>query len=311
MKRIFSTADVHPRDRFDLWHSVACATIVGHDSVPTQRQGFRADIKAGTLADIGVVEFDNSPMRVARTALQAAQADSDELFLCRQQTGSLAIDQYGRAVVLRAGDLTLLDPLMPYAADFSEQSQTLVLKMPRRQLEARLGSSRRLIGISIGSDAPLRKWVSCFAGMVPGVAGAVAPAVERVLQGQLLDLIAAAFAEIGASSTPPSSSIQTITRLNVHAAIEERLTDPTLDATKVANASGVSVRYANALLAKEGTSIMRLVLARRLERCKRTLEDPNQRHRTVSDIAYGWGFSDMTHFGREVGGGGFQSYAGA
>jgi AraC-like DNA-binding protein len=28
------------------------------------------------------------------------------------------------------------------------------------------------------------------------------------------------------------------------------------------------------------------------------LEDPLQAHRTLSEIATGWGFSDMTHFGR-------------
>jgi AraC-like DNA-binding protein len=26
--------------------------------------------------------------------------------------------------------------------------------------------------------------------------------------------------------------------------------------------------------------------------------DPRQSHRSISDIAQGWGFTDMTHFGR-------------
>jgi AraC-like DNA-binding protein len=86
--------------------------------------------------------------------------------------------------------------------------------------------------------------------------------------------------------------------MNVRAAIEARLTDPMLDASAVAAAAGISVRYANAVLAREGTSIMRLILARRLARCQEALRDPSQAHRTLSEIAYGWGFSDMTHFSR-------------
>jgi AraC-like DNA-binding protein len=35
-----------------------------------------------------------------------------------------------------------------------------------------------------------------------------------------------------------------------------------------------------------------------LARCRRALEDPRQAHRSIREIAYGWGFSDMTHFGR-------------
>ncbi|WP_425304893.1 helix-turn-helix domain-containing protein [Bradyrhizobium erythrophlei] len=66
----------------------------------------------------------------------------------------------------------------------------------------------------------------------------------------------------------------------------------------MAEAAGVSVRYANGLLAKERSSIMRLALSMRLQRCRQALEDSRQNHRTVSEIARGWGFSDMTHFGR-------------
>jgi AraC family transcriptional activator of tynA and feaB len=86
--------------------------------------------------------------------------------------------------------------------------------------------------------------------------------------------------------------------LNRRDVIEARLKDSSLGAQAVADAVGVSVRYANAVLADQDTSIKRLIQARRLARCRYALEDPNQAHRTVSEIAYGWGFFDMTHFGR-------------
>jgi AraC family transcriptional activator of tynA and feaB len=86
--------------------------------------------------------------------------------------------------------------------------------------------------------------------------------------------------------------------LTVRAAIEARLTDPGLNSSMVASAAGISVRYANALLAADEQSIMSLILARRLDRCLAALQDRKQDHLTISDIALGWGFSDMTHFGR-------------
>jgi AraC family transcriptional activator of tynA and feaB len=84
----------------------------------------------------------------------------------------------------------------------------------------------------------------------------------------------------------------------VRAAVELLLSNPSVGRAEVAQAAGISVRYANALLAEQNTSIARLIQTRRLARCRMALEDPLQKHRTVSDIAYGWGFSDMTHFGR-------------
>jgi AraC-like DNA-binding protein len=186
---------------------------------------------------------------------------------------------------------------MPYAADF-EQSQTLVLKIPRRSLEARLGPSRPLIGKSFGLATPFQKWVSSFLATLPGVVEKLGQPAEMVLQAQIMDLIALSLAEAGAASKPRISSTRSVALLAVRAAIEARLTDPGLNSSIVANAAGVSVRYANALLATDGQSIMSFILARRLDRCLAALEDRKQDHLTISYIALSWGFSDMTHFGR-------------
>jgi hypothetical protein len=43
---------------------------------------------------------------------------ADRLFVCRQVAGELAIEQIGREVFLESGDITLLDPLMPYTGRF-------------------------------------------------------------------------------------------------------------------------------------------------------------------------------------------------
>ena len=56
-------------------------------------------------------------MTVTRTALHIAQSESDSLFVCQQVRGSVAIEQNGRQVILQAGDVTLVDPLLPYFRD--------------------------------------------------------------------------------------------------------------------------------------------------------------------------------------------------
>jgi AraC family transcriptional activator of tynA and feaB len=298
MKKLFSTANVHPRDRFDYWHSVACDNLVGHSSKPNCRQTFNAEIETGALADIGLVLFENSPMDVSRTAFHVAQSPGDELFVCRQVAGALALEQDCRQIVLGAGDVALLDPLLPYTARFSSGSKLLVLKVPRRALEARVGNTRAMVLRPIKASEAEHGWtLSCLA-MLSSVTGNMAPAVEEIAKDQTLDLFAVSLMNVMGRLIPRVSSARYMALLKVRAAVEARLSDSTLDAPTVAGAAGVSVRYANALLAEEDTSIMRLIQARRLSRCRNALEDPSQNHRTVSEIAYGWGFSDMTHFGR-------------
>jgi AraC family transcriptional activator of tynA and feaB len=298
MERLFSTEDVHPRDRFDYWHQVACRTIVDHDSWPDCRPRFQAAIETGAMSDIGLVQFTNSPMTVSHTTRHVAQARIDDLFLCRQIAGSLTLEQEAREVVLKPGDMALLDPMLPYGGRFSSESNLLVVKLLRRELEARIGQVRHLLARAMNPLGAEPSMLSSLLGMLPVHSGKISYTAEQILKNHTLDLVALSLATMIQGRVPRISSARALVLIKVHAAIESRLTDPNLDAKAVAAATGVSVRYANAVLAEEDTSIARLIRERRLARCRKALKDPQQAHRSVSDIAYGWGFSDMTHFGR-------------
>ena len=288
MKTLFSTKTVHPRDRFDFWHSVACRNLVDHNSRTECLLSFDAQIETGSLGNVELVLFHNSPMEVSHTAHHAAHARADELFICRQVTGSLFLEQDTRDVVLEAGDLTLLDPLLPYEGKFSLDSKLLVVKVPRRELEARLGKTREMVARLIKPIRVEDSLTSSVSAMLPSLAGKMSPISEEMVGNHALDLIAVSLAKTVEGGCPRVSRAKALVQANVRAMVEARLTDPALDAQTVADAAGVSVRYANAALADDEMSIMRLIQARRLARCRYALEDPNQAQRTVSEIAYGW-----------------------
>jgi AraC family transcriptional regulator, positive regulator of tynA and feaB len=298
MKTVFSTNHVHARDRFDFWHSVACKNLVDHNSLPECRLSFDAKIETGYLGNVELVLFHNSPMQVSHTARHIAHAKSDHVFVCRQGAGVIFLEQDSRKIALEAGDMALLDPLLPYEGNFSADSETLVLKVPRGELEARVGKTRDMVVRLIKPVMVEDRLMSSLSAMLPSLVGKMDPISEEMIGNHALDLVAVSLAKTMKADRPRVSSAKALVLSNVRSVIEVRLRDPTLDAQAVADAVGVSVRYANAVLADHDTSIMRLIQARRLARCRYALEDPNQAHRTVSEIAYGWGFSDMTHFGR-------------
>lgn len=298
MKELFSTHDVHPRDRFEYWHSVACQHLVQHDSKPECSWRFNAKMEGGNVGPVGLVLFENSPMKIARTPRQAAHASTDDLFVCRQVAGRLGLEQEARQVILEPGDITLLDPTLPYQGNFFSDSKMLVVKIPRRALHARLGKTREMVARPIKPHAAENSLASAFLAMLPAYADRLNPVAGQITGDQIVDLIAVSLAKTMECERPRHSAGKRFVSLKVHAAIEARLMDPALDAQTIADSAGVSLRYANAALAASGMSIMRLVLAKRLTRCRQALEDASHAHRTVSDIAYGWGFSDMTNFGR-------------
>jgi AraC family transcriptional regulator, positive regulator of tynA and feaB len=299
MQPLFLTSEVHPRDRFDYWHDVACKKVVHHDAEPDYRQAFRGELRSGLLGGIGLVSFENSPMRVAHTPRHVSLANPDEIFVLRQETGLLMLEQASREVKLGAGDVALLDPRLPYTARYLGDSHTLLASLPRRALEARIGATRDLTAVGIAVSGPEGGLLSSVLAMLPFYSEGLSATVSAVFGENVLDLIAVSVARLTAGRGPRISSARSVALMNIRVAIETRITDPSLNAEAVAAAAGIGVRYANAVLADEGTSITRLVLARRLERCRNVFDDPSQTHRKISEIAYAWGFSDMTHFGRK------------
>jgi AraC family transcriptional regulator, positive regulator of tynA and feaB len=297
MKKIFSTADVCPRDRFERWHEVTRQYVVDHDSRPDCRWSFEATLSRAMLEELPVLTFESSPFTVLHTDRHAARA-CDEFIVCRQLGGVMALEQAGRQVSLHNGDLTLLDARVPYVARLSDGASALLLKVPRRRLAARVGRTGEMIARLMRPQDGENGLVSEFLGLLPRHVDKLSKAASGVVAEQALDLLALAVAGCTSAAQPRVSSARFVVQTRVRSAIERRLGDPDLTPAAVAAAVGVSVRYANAVLADKNTSVYRLIQTLRLERCRQALADPTQSHRTVSDIAYSWGFSDMTHFGR-------------
>ena len=296
VKTVFSTSGVHPRDRFDYWHTAVCRDLIPHDSVADSRQAFHAELQTGTLSGIKLVMFSNAPLAVSHTTRHLRHAEPDELFFCRQISGSLALSQNGREALLRNGDLALVDPRLPYEGKFAGESRSLVLKVPRGLIESRVGNVRELLLSPFKRSAPEVRLASEFISMLPDHVHGIDACVSDLVQNHALDLIALV---LGRSRLKQgSSAARADVREKLRMAIEARLTDTTLSAGALAKAAGVSLRYANAALRDDGLSVMRLLQVRRLEHCRKALSDPAQANRTIGDIAYGWGFRDLTHFGR-------------
>jgi len=296
MKRIFSTDDVLPRDRFDCWHDVICKHVIPHESVPECRTTFAARVDTAVLADLALVSFDTGSLTAAHEKRHIG-ATADELILVRQTKGHMSLSQDNRIVSLAAGEMTLVDPRMIYTCRLTADSSLLVAKYPRRNLIERVGKIDRFIARKL-ADTGEAGLLSDYLRILPThteALGASAPHVSN----QLLDLIAVAMWRAGGGEDVPHiGSSRVILGMQLRAAIERNLSDHTVTAESIAKLVGISLRYANAILNEDNASVGRLLQARRLEHCRRALADPLKVNRSISDIAYSFGFIDMTHFGR-------------
>jgi len=294
MAIVFSTKGIPAHERLSYWRETA-----SHREVELSASaGFLATLSNYVLDDVGISELHCDPCTVGRTARNIERAGCDHFFLNLQLNGKAVAAQDGRTAVGENGSLLIVDARRPYTLDFQGNARCIGLKLPRKAIEARLAGAPVLSARTMTSSRPLAGLASGFLSMLPSRIDAVDRSSAARLAEQTLDLIALALAQ-ESGQTAILSSNRAITLNRLKAVIETRLRDPALRPAAVAEAAGISVRYANDLLSQEGFSIERYVLHRRLERCRRALEDDRLVRRLVSEIAYAWGFSDLSHFDRK------------
>ena len=298
MATVYSTREVHPRERLSYWLDVATKAFVRHEFNSSTGRSFTGALRAGSLAGLGVATIQCDPCDVGRTALDIARDDCDDLLVSLQLAGRVVLVQDGRQAVNERGSFVLLDTRRPYTQVFQTGTKTMVLKIPREALEARLGSVAPFTARTMEADNPIAGLASGFLSMLATRVDALDGACGARIAEQALDLVALAFSAETQQSGSSLSSSRATTLLRLKSVIESRLHEPDLKPAAVAAETGIGVRYANALLSAEGTSLERHILDRRLERCRRALEDPRQAHRMIGEIAFAWGFSDLSHFVR-------------
>jgi len=69
-----------------------------------------------------------------------------------------------------------------------------------------------------------------------------------------------------------------------------------LEPAEIAYAVEISVRHLHRLFLVTGGTLGEYIRARRLKGCRSDLANPCMRHKTITEIAFCWGFSDSAHF---------------
>ena len=80
--------------------------------------------------------------------------------------------------------------------------------------------------------------------------------------------------------------------------IHEEAHNPQLTPALIAARMGISTSYLFSVARRLGKSVRQTIIEHRLEGCRQMLADPACARRSVTEIAFLWGFQDVSHFSR-------------
>jgi AraC-like DNA-binding protein len=286
------------RQRAGYWNNAGPDTFPLPERAPPgmpelARQGSRAGRSRVRVAEIcsGPQIVRHSREHVTRTRLHVH-------FLHLQAEGESLNRQDQREARLGPGDIAICDNSRPYEIVFEHPGRILIFGFPddllRRYIQypqsiaAKGLSGNRGIG-GLLSDFLSDVWRHCQDDREFEISAGVTDAI--------LGLLASAYRQLLGSSID-HSSLGAAHRVRVIQYIEEHLGDSNLTPTRIAETFRITTRYLHHLFSEEDETVARYILRRRLEECARALTSQSQRKRTITSIAFDYGFSSATHFGR-------------
>ncbi len=294
----FSTAGLEPRRKIEFWNDTAAASFTPLVSDPVDLRNFSGRLTRARLGDISVAEVYSDAQTVRHSRLHVARSRAAMFFVHMMLEGDSVSRQDGREARLGPGDFTLCDTTRAYDILFNSPNRMFVVGIPESLLRRHMASPESVVAVPMSGNSGLSGLVSHFLRDLwhrcpEDLDPATAPRITRAV----LDLLASAYIGVPEAQSD-RSSVTTAHRLRIVNFIEAHLGDPDLTPMRVADACRMTPRYLHHLFSTESETVARYILRRRLEECSRALTLPAQGSRTVTAIAFDYGFNSPTHFGR-------------
>ncbi len=289
----FTTDDLDTKDRIAFWADVASKTFYAH-SFDAPATNFAGRLRSRTIDSLALTICDCGPCAVTRTRRDTLRDDIDNYIFSIRLEGRSLFTQDDHTQMFAPGSVMIHSAGQPQTLEFLDATRSLHVSIPRRLMQGRLAApdATRLLSRNTPEVGLVVDFIRSLSERADDLDAALMPR----LANQVVELLSLALG--GTNGAVPLSTARANALRRVKAEVEKRLRDPGLNPSDAAAGAGVSVRYANALLAEEGSSLERYIQQRRLEQCRRALEDPLQFNRMIGEIAYAWGFSDHSHFTR-------------
>ena len=290
MSQLFSTDLLPASDRIDAWQWNA-QQICGDCRIRLPKTSFHGSIEIRHVAGLPLTRFSSSPLSFWKWPFDTASAGNRSCIVITQIAGVRRYLQNGSEVLLRPGDSTLIDTGEPWSSSCGTDCVRLYMRVPRWIMEDRLRLRNIPVAQKISSAVPsgaelFRLSVSLYdeAKWMREEQSASALKAYFDILGECLG-VDDAFVQHG-----PELSGRILRYIGAH------LSEPTLGPGEVASAMGISVRHLHRLFSATGNTPGDYIRALRLERCRKDLQNPSFRKKSITEIAFSWGFSDAAHF---------------
>jgi AraC family transcriptional regulator, positive regulator of tynA and feaB len=282
------TATVSWRDRVALWTD-ALTAVCG--PLHTEPLGATLDgaMTFGAIGRLQIGHIAASRHRVGLTPELARAERHPVVKVIVQTAGASVYEQGGERVTLNPGDGLVYDVAQPHAITSTEATEHFVVIVPHDLLVGRGVRLDRLSAQQFSARTGVGRLAADLIHSTFGELATISPACEDDLAASLLSLM---FLPLPNDAAHTGDAL----RYRIESYIRDQIRDPELSLDQIAGALRCSKRYLHMAFSASDRSITDHIWTTRLDGCRGDLARLSDR--SISEIAFAWGFSSSAHFSR-------------
>ena len=292
--QVLSTDTVPSHEAFAYWRDVLAQHFVHLRPERVGLAPFCSTIEAQQLEGYSFSRVHAAPQRVYRAIPEIARSPNDLVFLNLHLRGEGSYCQEGDEVVLKPGDLFIIDAVRPFELGCEGGVTQLSLKIPRQILWERMRHPERARGARIPGASHIGKLLSGYIKTLwrrdEGEQG------HPRAMDHLFSLVAYEIDRRYGDAALPRRAVRAGIYARAVSHIGEAHGTPGLTPRSVAHAAGTSLRTLQDIFAERGDAISRHIQTRRMRTAARWLADPAMREQTIGELAFMAGFCELSHF---------------
>jgi AraC family transcriptional regulator, positive regulator of tynA and feaB len=201
--------------------------------------------------------------------------------------------QNGHSFDLQPGDLFIQDIRAPYSLEMDTDFRLITLRSSRVLMEHYLLTGDMLCGMSLSRQPGMGRIAGSLFLSLAANATDLSGEDRELALSNLLTTLSTAYAKL-TPLQPRRAQHTTYTRVSRF--IDANLRQPSLGPAVIAKACGITTRHLSRMFEDRADTVSRSILRRRLERCRLDLLSRALVSRSIGEIAYYWGFNNLSHF---------------
>jgi AraC family transcriptional activator of tynA and feaB len=293
MVRSLNTSGLAPKKQIQCWSDALTDLCGKFDIDPLEASSFAGRINYTTVSKLKLCQIEASQHRLAHTASRTKPNAHPFVKILFQTYGTSYFEQDGRRMELMPGDCLAYDVSCPHTIVSPTLTRHEVVIVPKELLQERGFRSAKMSPCKLSARTGTGRIAHNFVHAAFDEANSLSPNNAIGVADALIDLLLlplrqpeGMFDRVG----PEAMYIR------AQFFIREHLRDPDLCIDQISAALNCTKRYLHMLFSERGTTISDYIRQARLQNCRQELE--TQAGKTITDVAFSWGFSSSSHFSR-------------